>query len=363
VLRSFVRLAAAACTFASVFVAPAAHAAFLIDVDNEIMAEQTVAMRHLPSWVQVVTPSATLFASDGGAKAAGDKLARHTFLRVLGGGARRLQVEVSTESGQAGQRGWIDPDDVLPSASGQNWLVTSESTTLFKGTDAAASTARTLERFTPLQVIDGPVQGRVEVRVYRGDFLAVVEQGWVDQSQTGPAIAPASRVPDPLWGQGVRNQVSGNQPLAFLDAAAQAAMTASARTGVPASVTVAQAILESDWGRSLLARSASNYFGVKALGGLGNDGVVWMTTGEYDAEGQAYETMSPFRAYRSLTDSLIDHDLMLSNGKRYSSAMQAATNPREFAQQLADAGYATDPAYADKLIGLMDRYDLYRLDA
>jgi hypothetical protein len=356
-------LALAASTLASVFVAPAAHAAFLLDVGNETVAEEAVAMRHLPSWVQVVTPSAIMFAADSGGQALGDKLGRYTFLRVLAGGAQRLQVELSTDSGQAGQRGWVDPDDVLPSASGQNWLVTSESTNLFKGADAGASTARSLDRFTPLQAIDGPVQGRVEVRVYRGDFLAVVDQGWVDQAKTGQAIAPASRVPDPLWGQNARKQTGANQQQAFLDAAAQAAMTASARTGVPASVTVAQAILESDWGRSALAQSAGNYFGIKALGGLGNDGVVWMTTGEYDAEGQTYETMSPFRAYRSLADSLVDHDLMLSNGKRYALAMQAAHDPRAFAMLLADAGYATDPAYADKLISLMDRYDLYRLDA
>jgi flagellar protein FlgJ len=87
-----------------------------------------------------------------------------------------------------------------------------------------------------------------------------------------------------------------------------------------------------------------------------------MPTGEFDADGQAYQTTSPYRAYRSLADSLIDHDLMLRNGQRYAEAMHARNDPREFAQALADAGYATDPDYAGKLIALMDRYDLYRLD-
>ena len=348
---------------ALVLVAPAAQAAVLFDVNNELAAEEAVAMRHLPGWVQVVTSSATLFASDSGAKAASDKLPRYTFMRVLGGGDRRLQVELSTETGQAGQRGWIDPDDVLPSAAAQNWLVTAQTTPLYKGADAGAATLRALDRFSPLQMIDGPVQGRINVLVWRPDFQTVLETGWVEHAATGPAIAPASRVPDPLWGTAARKTTASDQQSVFLADAAQAARSASARTGVPASVTVAQAILESDWGRSLLAQSASNYFGVKAVGGLGNDGVVWMSTGEYDAEGQAYETMSPFRAYRSLTDSLVDHDLMLRNGTRYASAMQVAHDPRQFAQLLAEAGYATDPAYADKLIALMDRYDLYRLDA
>jgi hypothetical protein len=363
VLRSLLNLVVAASILLSVVVAPDAHAAFLIDVGNGVVAEEASTMRHVPTWVQVVTSSAPLFAADTGNKVIGEKLPRFTFLRVFGAGGQRLQVEVSTESGQPDQRGWVDPDVVLPSASSQNWLVTSTTATLWKGAESGAASARTLDRFTPLQQVDGPVQGRIEVRVYRGDFLAVLDQGWVDQAQTGPAFAPATRVLDPTNGQVARKPTGANQQQAFLDSATQAAMVASAATGVPASVTVAQAILESDWGRSTLAQSASNYFGMKALGGLGNDGVVWMPTAEFDANGQRYMTTSPFRAYRSLTDSLMDHDRLLSNAARYSQAMQAASNPRQFAQLLAEAGYATDPHYADKLIALMDRYDLYRLDA
>jgi flagellum-specific peptidoglycan hydrolase FlgJ len=213
-----------------------------------------------------------------------------------------------------------------------------------------------------MQQIDGPVGGRIEVRVYRPDFQKVLASGWVDATSTGPAIAPATRVPVSSDFPTRKPSPSYQQDL-FLADASRAATEIRGRTGVPASVTVAQAILESDWGRSALAQSASNYFGVKAVGGLGNDGVVWMSTGEYDDDGQVYETTSPFRAYRSLADSLLDHDLMLRNGTRYAAAMQMAADPRQFAQLLADAGYATDPDYADKLIALMDRYNLYRLDA
>jgi len=59
---------------------------------------------------------------------------------------------------------------------------------------------------------------------------------------------------------------------------------------------------------------------------------------------------------------MTDHDKLLLTG-RYSVAMQVANDPKQFAQELYQAGYSTDPAYADKLIALMDRYDLYRLDA
>jgi flagellar protein FlgJ len=145
--------------------------------------------------------------------------------------------------------------------------------------------------------------------------------------------------------------------------AGAAARQASARTGVPASVTVAQAILESDWGRSALAQDANNYFGMKSMGTLGDDGVVWMPTSEYDGAGQLYQTTSAFRAYKSLADSVTDHDLLLENSARYAPAMRVANDPKQFAQQLALNGYSTDPAYADKLIALMDRYGLYSLDS
>jgi flagellum-specific peptidoglycan hydrolase FlgJ len=126
---------------------------------------------------------------------------------------------------------------------------------------------------------------------------------------------------------------------------------------------VAQAILESDWGRSALAQDANNYFGIKAMGSLGTDGVVWMPTSEYDSSGDMYQTVSAFRAYKSLSDSMTDHDRLLQTASRYAAAMKAANDPKQFAELLYEAGYSTDPTYADKLVALMDGYDLYRLDA
>ena len=319
-------------------------------------------MAQLPGWVQVAPATAPLFVADGGSKGTGARLQRHTFLRVQGGGTARLLVESIDENGQAGHRGWIDPDDVMPSAPGEGWRVAGNPITLFQAPGADAAATRTLEPFTPLLQVDGPVQGRIQVRVYRSDFLSVVDNGWVALEATGPALAPATRVVSGLPAP-QRAASASNHQESFLDMAAQAAMASSERTGVPASVTVAQAILESDWGRSSLSRNAGNYFGMKAIGGLGNDGVVWMPTNEYDATGERYEMLSPFRAYNSLTDSMLDHDLLLRDAARYAPAMQVANDPRQFAHMLVQGGYATDPSYADKLIALMDRYDLYRLDA
>jgi hypothetical protein len=339
-----------------------ASAAPLFDVGSTRFGEEVAgSVRHVPTWVQVISSGASLYTLDGAAAVAVPSLRRYTFLRVLAPGTERLEVQVYDANGQPGATGWVDPDDVAPSAPGLNWLVSSVATTL---THADASTSG-LEALTPLQQIDGPMNGQIEVRVYRADLSGVVAQGWVAEGDTGPALPPQLRVPSPA-GDGLVSRRASRSPdaqQAFLTDVESAAVAARAQTGVPASVTVAQAILESDWGRSILATGASNYFGVKALGGLGNDGVVWLPTSEYDAEGQEYETMSPFRAYKSLRDSTVDHDRLLAELGRYAPAMQAAGDPREFAQLLVQGGYSTDPAYADKLIALMDTYDLYALDS
>ena len=323
----------------------------------------TVPMSRLPTWVQVTNPSAPLYTADAPKGTVAAQLARFTFLRVLGGGAARLQVDVYDDAGNQGPSGWVAPSDVLPSAPGTDWLVSAQPTSLLKTAADGAPIILTVDSFAALQQIDGPVQDLIKVLVYRPDFT-LLGQGWVDLADTGPAYSPQARVPSPTPDRALaqRSLAATNQQQAFLDATAPAARDAAFQTGVPASVTVAQAILESDWGRSQLAQSANNYFGIKATSSLGNDGVIWLPTSEYDDSGQTYETISPFRAYKSLTDSLTDHDRLLLTS-RYTIAMRVANDPRQFAQQLYAAGYSTDPAYADKLIALMDRYDLYRLDA
>jgi flagellum-specific peptidoglycan hydrolase FlgJ len=346
----------------SLLAAPAAQARTLFDAGQADLETATVVRSQLPLWVQTVAATTPLYTSDSGADSA-QRLPRNVFLRVLGGDVSRLQVEAYDENGNPGQRGWLDASQVLPSAPGTDWLVASAATPLWNSADASATAVRNLERFAPLQRIDGPLQNRMQVRVYRSDFTAVVDQGWVDVANTGPALPPQMRVASPTERPvGFRSLSSSNQQQAFLDATAQPARDAAALTGVPASVTVAQAILESDWGRSGLALNANNYFGMKVMGTLGNNGVVYMPTSEYDSEGQLYETVSAFRAYKSLTDSLADHDRLLQTGSRYATAMKSANDPTQFAALLAQAGYSTDPAYASKLVALMDRYNLYQLD-
>jgi hypothetical protein len=349
----------------SVF-APAAARAAATDTPEADLSIATVVPTesHLPSWVQVVVASGSLYAADSSSDQVVAHLSRHAYLRVINGGTSRLQVQAYDDAGTPGATGWVSAEQVLPSAPGTNWWVASSATTLWSAADASGTALRDVPQFAPLQQLAGPELNRMQVNVYRTDFSGIVGSGWIDVSATGPALAPRARVPGPtdraLAG---RMPSSADQQMAFLNTAALAARQGQALTGVPASVTVAQAILESDWGRSTLAQDANNYFGMKVLGTLGNDGLVWMPTSEYDAAGQLYQTTSAFRAYKSLADSMADHDRLLGTVSRYATAMQSADDPRQFAVLIAQAGYSTDPAYADKLVALMDRYNLYQLDA
>ena len=147
----------------------------------------------------------------------------------------------------------------------------------------------------------------------------------------------------------------------FIAAVGQAAQDSQKETRVPAAVTIAQAILESDWGQSLLATKAQNYFGIKASSGPGPAGVVSMSTWEV-LSGANVTVQDAFKAYHNLAESVADHGHLLADNHRYASAFKFVGDPKRFAQQIAADGYATDPAYASKLIALMDKYNLYQYD-
>jgi len=145
----------------------------------------------------------------------------------------------------------------------------------------------------------------------------------------------------------------------FVASIAPAAVATQQRTGVPASVTIAHAIVESGWGRSGLTRSARNYFGIKCgtPRGTYHTGCVALPTREY-VRGRAVVMVERFRYYPSTQASFEDHARLLST--RYSAAMAHRDDPEAFVRNLR--GYATDPAYASMLIRVMRAYDLTRYD-
>lgn len=147
----------------------------------------------------------------------------------------------------------------------------------------------------------------------------------------------------------------------FIMKIAPGARVSMRKTGVPASVALAQAILESDWGRSKLTREANNLFGIKAYRDPGTAGVYEINTWEVIG-GRNVTVLAAFKAYTSLADSIVDHGNWFHDNSRYAGALAVRTDPRAFAYAINAAGYATDPAYAPKLIQLMDRFNLYAYD-
>ena len=170
-----------------------------------------------------------------------------------------------------------------------------------------------------------------------------------------PPTPPTRLAEWPAPGTGERNKRQ------FIEASAVAAQDAQRRLRIPASVTIAQAIHESYWGTSGLARNANNFFGIKARNGEGSAGTYWMEAWEV-VDGEDVVLREPFRKYLSPDESFYDHGMFFLRNSRYQGAFRYSENPRAFARAIADAGYATDPGYAPKLIRIMDQYNLYQYD-
>ncbi|MBQ2419414.1 MAG: glucosaminidase domain-containing protein [Alistipes sp.] len=123
--------------------------------------------------------------------------------------------------------------------------------------------------------------------------------------------------------------------------------------GIPASITMAQGILESDAGNSALSLSSNNHFGIKCKKSWTGRKVYY----DDDAKGEC------FRAYPSVEASYEDHALFLDSSPRYDSLFSYPSNDyRSWARGLKAAGYATAPDYAERLVAIIEKYKLYILD-
>ena len=125
------------------------------------------------------------------------------------------------------------------------------------------------------------------------------------------------------------------------------------RYHIPASITLAQGLLESGAGQSELARKSNNHFGIKC----GGDWRGKTVRHDDDARGEC------FRAYKHPKESYEDHSKFLVNRPRYASLFKLQiTDYKGWARGLKKAGYATNPRYADQLIGIIELYDLHKYD-
>lgn len=153
-------------------------------------------------------------------------------------------------------------------------------------------------------------------------------------------------------------------PASFIAMAAPLAQAGERQYGVPSSVAIAQAILESGWGESRLTKDANNFFGIKCFATVSQwqDGCYEIATTEYNSDGTSYTIIAKFRKYATPERSFIDHGSFLRVNSRYAPAFAYTNYPDRFAVEIHKAGYATDPAYANSLIGIMSTYNLYQYD-
>ena len=150
----------------------------------------------------------------------------------------------------------------------------------------------------------------------------------------------------------------------FLSAIKQGAMD-GAKEGVLPSITAAQAILESGWGSSELAKAPNNnLFGIKDSEDW-NGEIVTVPTQEY-LNGDYITVNAAFRKYASWNDSVVDHAKFFTSTEWRKNNYRKVVNETDYriaAQELKNAGYATDPSYPGKLISLIEAYKLYEWDA
>ena len=159
------------------------------------------------------------------------------------------------------------------------------------------------------------------------------------------------------------SEIDQNQRL-FLSAIKQGAMD-GAKEGILPSITAAQAILESGWGSSELAKAPNNnLFGIKGSEDWHGE-IVTVPTQEY-LNGDYITVNAAFRKYASWNDSVVDHAKFFTSTEWRKDNYRKVVNETDYriaAQELKNAGYATDPSYPGKLIRLIEAYKLYEWDA
>ena len=145
-------------------------------------------------------------------------------------------------------------------------------------------------------------------------------------------------------------------PILFVARIHDGAQKCEIEKGIPMGFTIAQAALESAWGESKLTVKGNNLFGIKADKSWKGPTVQMMTTEH--VKGQNIRVMASWRAYDSWDECLLDHANFFHANPRYSKALEYPHDSEKFAVQVAKAGYATDPEYADKLIRTMRSHKL-----
>lgn len=162
----------------------------------------------------------------------------------------------------------------------------------------------------------------------------------------------------------------------FVSKLVKSAQENERRTGIPASVAIGMAALETGWGRSTMAGTyvvdkglstekayrVNTLFNIKCTSTPSphQNGCVPVRTAEYTSSGARYYIVAKFRTYASWGDSILDYGRLLTSASRYRNAFAYTSYPDQFVTEVRKGGYATDPQYAAQVISIMKKYNLYR---
>ncbi|MDO8891444.1 MAG: flagellar assembly peptidoglycan hydrolase FlgJ [Sulfurimicrobium sp.] len=193
---------------------------------------------------------------------------------------------------------------------------------------------------------DKAASGKIERQLLPHRIEKPFQSGQLPVEQSSPE---AGGVPDILSNASTKAGFTG--PADFVNTLWPHAADAAQKLGVPTHFVLGQAALESGWGkreiRDALGNNSHNLFGIKAGKGW-NGAVMEAQTTEY-VNGVAQKKTELFRAYDSYAEGLKDYASLLKNNPRYASMLAQPLDASGFARGLQQAGYATDPMYADKL--------------
>ncbi|GLS26083.1 flagellar assembly peptidoglycan hydrolase FlgJ [Marinibactrum halimedae] len=156
-------------------------------------------------------------------------------------------------------------------------------------------------------------------------------------------------------------KVDTSSPEAFVRSLLPLAEKLGKQIGVDSRAIVAQAALETGWGKHIIERdgqSSFNLFNIKADARWSGDRVT-VNTLEFQ-DGVAKKTSAAFRAYTTVEESFNDYAQFLQDNPRYQMALQQGDDPEQYVKQLQSSGYATDPKYAEKIIAILERPEFSR---
>ena len=222
---------------------------------------------------------------------------------------------------------------------------------------AAGEAARDDSRLLNQRRLALPGRGseRLQVAMDAAQPPQLAARDWVPaRSYAAPAERPLQTQSSPV--------LNFDTPADFVASLMPMAEQAAAKIGVDARYLVAQAALETGWGKSIIrtrdGESSHNLFGIKSHGSWEGESARVLTT-EYKG-GKAVKEAASFRAYDSYAQSFDDYVSFLQNNGRYEKALNVTENPERFVKELQQAGYATDPNYARKISQIARKMQTYQ---